>query len=101
MRHGHADEYFAPVARNQSEPEYRDERPATRAAFLETLAERYGTSLGPFSGGPYGAALRMVTGTRSDTFSLSESLKFVHDPAGEVVNRIDPDYVPDRRQKRF
>lgn len=101
VRHGHTDERFATAARNEAEPPYGDERAATRAAFLEALCERYGAALAPFSGGSYGAALRWTTGTRSDTFSLNEPPTFDHDPAVEVVDRLDPAFVPEKRKKRF
>lgn len=101
VRRGETDERFAQAARNESEPAYADERAATRGVFLEALAERYGTALAPFSGGRYGAALRWETGTRPDTFSLTEAPTFTHDAAADVAARVDPDYVPERRRKRF
>ncbi|WP_435063647.1 hypothetical protein [Halobaculum sp. EA56] len=101
VRHDETDERFASIARNETEPTYEDERATTRATFLEALAERYGAALAPFSGGSYGAALRWETGTRADTFSLNESPTFDHDDPADVVARVGPDFVPEKRRKRF
>lgn len=101
VRHGETDERFAAIARNETEPEYEDEVAATRGAFLEALADEYGASLTPFSTGVAGAALRYETGTRADTFSLTETPSFTHDSAAEVMGRVDPGYVPEKRKKRF
>jgi len=101
VRNGETDERFASAARNEAEPPYEDELAATRAAFLEALSDRYGAALAPFSGGAYGAALRWETGTRADTFTLNEEPQFTHDDAVDVVDRVDADFVPERRQKRF
>lgn len=101
VRHGENDQWFAGIARNKSKPKYADELAATRGAFLEALAERYGLALAPFSGGVSGAALRWETGTRADTFSLSEPPTFAHDDAVDVMDRVDAGYVPEKRKKRF
>jgi len=101
VRHGETDERFASIARNKAEPEYADELAATRGEFLEALADEYGASLTPFSTGVAGAALRHETGTRADTFSLTEVPSFTHDSAAEVMDRVDPGYVPEKRKKRF
>lgn len=101
VRHGETDRRFASVARNETEPTYADERAATRGEFLEALCAEYGASLTPFSGGVAGAALRFETGTRADTFSLNEEPSFTHDSAAEVMGRVDPSYVPEKRKKRF
>ncbi|MFC7136055.1 hypothetical protein [Halobaculum litoreum] len=101
VRHGETDRRFAAVARNKSEPQYADERAATRGEFLEALCAEYGASLAPFSGGVSGAALRWETGTRADTFLLNEEPAFAHDSAADVMDRVDPSYVPEKRKKRF
>jgi hypothetical protein len=101
VRHGETDERFASTARNKAEPEYTDELAATRGEFLEVLSDEYGASLTPFSTGVAGAALRYETGTRADTFSLTEVPSFTHDSAAEVMGRVDPGYVPEKRKKRF
>ncbi|SHH67933.1 hypothetical protein [Halobaculum gomorrense] len=101
VRHGETDERFASIARNKTEPTYADERAAARGAFLDALCEAYGASLAPFSTGVAGAALRWETGTRADTFSLNEAPSFTHDSVAEVMDRVDPGYVPEKRKKRF
>ncbi|MFC6787103.1 hypothetical protein ACFQFH_14815 [Halobaculum halobium] len=101
VRHGETDERFASTARNKAEPEYADELAATRGDFLEALSAEYSDSLTPFSTGVAGAALRYETGTRADTFSLTETPSFTHDSAAEVMGRVDPGYVPEKRKKRF
>ncbi|MFC7097585.1 hypothetical protein [Halobaculum marinum] len=101
VRHGETDRRFATVARNKAEPQYADERAATRGEFLEALAAEFGSSLTPFSGGVAGAALRWETGTRADTFSLNEEPTFTHDTAADVMAQVDPGYVPEKRKKRF
>lgn len=101
VRHGETDRRLASIARNKTEPKYADERAATRGKFLEALCEEYGTSLAPFSTGVAGAALRWETGTRADTFTLNEAPSFTHDSAADVMDRVDPGYVPEKRKKRF
>jgi len=101
VRNDETDERFASAARNEAEPPYEEELAATRAAFLEALSDRYGSALAPFSGGAHGAALRWETGTRADTFALNEEPRFAHDAVADVVDRLDADFVPDKRRKRF
>ncbi|MFC7070944.1 hypothetical protein [Halobaculum lipolyticum] len=101
VRHGETDRRFATSARNKAEPQYADELATTRGEYLEALCDEYGESLTPFSGGVAGAALRWETGTRVDTFSLNEEPVFAHEPAAEIMARVDSGFVPEKRKKRF